>query len=72
MPLASISKVDFDLRYAAGSRGNARQLELAQRFVIGCHLTLALQDVDLDRGLTVGCGGEDLALLRRDGRVPVN
>src|SRR5437899_2970707 len=32
--------------------------------------SLALEDVDLDRGLTVGRGRERLALLRRDRRVP--
>jgi hypothetical protein len=36
------------------------------------HLALALQDVDLDGGLVVRGGGEDLALLGRDGGVAVD
>ncbi len=36
------------------------------------HITLALQDVDLNAGLVVSGGGEDLALLGGDGGVAVD
>ena len=39
---------------------------------MGGHLALALQDVDFYRGLSVGGGGENLALGGRDGGVAVN
>ena len=48
------------------------QVEAAQGLVGGSHLPLALEDVDLHAGLVVGGGGEDLALLHRDGGVPVD
>ena len=62
----------FDLRYAAGSRGDTGQLEVAQRLVIGGHFTLALQDMDLDGRLAVGRGGEDLLLFGGDGGVALD
>ena len=63
---------DLDLRHAAAGRSNAVQMEAAQRLVAGSHLTLALQDVDLHGGLIISGGGEDLALLHRDGGVALN
>ena len=51
---------DLDLWDAAGGRGDADQLELAEEFVVGGHLTLALEDLDLHLGLTVGSGREHL------------
>ena len=65
-------KADLDLRHAAGRRSDAGELELAQRLVIGSHFTLALQDMDLNGGLAVCSGGEDLALMRRNGGVAVD
>ena len=62
----------LDLRYAAAGRGDAVQMEAAQTLVGGCHLTLALQHVDLHGGLVVGGGGEDLALLYGDGGVALD
>ena len=53
------------LRHAAAGRCDAVQVEAAKALVVGRHLTLALQDVDLNRGLVVRGGGEDLALLGR-------
>jgi hypothetical protein len=44
---------DLDLGHAAGRRRDADQLELAERLVVGGHLALALQHVDLDRRLPV-------------------
>jgi hypothetical protein len=46
------------------------ELELADGPVVHGHLPLALEHVDLHRGLVVLGGGEDLRLLGRDGRVP--
>ena len=48
------------------------ELEAAEGLVALHHLALALQHVDLDAGLAVRRGGEDLALLRRDGRVALD
>ena len=72
MPLASMSKRDLDLRDAARRRRDAGELELAQRLVVGRHLALALQDVDLDRRLVVLGRREDLALAGRDRRVALD
>ena len=63
---------DLDLRDAARRRRDAGELELAQRLVVLRHLALALQDVDLDRGLVVLGGRERLALARRDRRVALD
>lgn len=43
---------DLDLGHAAGRRGDADQVELAEHLVVGGHLALALQD--LDANLTDG------------------
>ena len=51
-------KGDFDLRNAAACRGDAVQMEAAEALVVSGHLALALQDVDLNGGLVVGCGGD--------------
>ena len=63
---------DLDLRDAARGRRDAGELELAQRLVVGRHLALALQDVDLHRGLVVLGRGERLRLLGRDRRVALD
>ena len=47
-------------------------MEHTQALVVAGKLTLALQHVDLNRGLVVGCGGEHLALVGGDGGVAVN
>ena len=47
-------------------------MEHAQALVVAGKLTLALQDVDLDGGLVVGRGGEDLALVGGDGGVALD
>ena len=60
---------DFDLRNSAGSGGNAVEHKASERRVARCHFTFALQYVNFNRGLTVGCGRVDLTLLDRDGRV---
>ena len=72
MPLASMSKVTSIWGTPRGARRDAQELELAQGAVVARHLPLALQDVDLDRGLAVGGGGEDLALLGGDGGVALD
>ena len=63
---------DLNLRNAAGSGRNAVQIEAAQRGVAGGHFTLALQDMNLHRGLPVGGRGINLTLFDRDGGVPVD
>src|SRR5438094_545326 len=62
----------LDLRHAPRGRRNPGQLELADRAVVERHLALALQHMDLDRRLVVFRGREDLRLLGRDRRVPLN
>jgi len=54
---------DLDLGHAPRRGRDARELELAQALVAGGHLALTLEHVDLDRGLVVLGGREDLRLL---------
>ena len=63
---------DLDLRHAAGCRRDPGELELAEALVVGGHLALALEHVDLHRGLVVLGGGEDLRLAGRDRRVALD
>src|SRR4051794_232200 len=65
-------EADLDLRDAAGRRRDAGQLELAERLVVGRHLALALQDVDLHGRLVVLGRREDLGLTGRDRRVALD
>ena len=65
-------EADLDLRDAARRGRDARELELAQRLVVGRHLALALQDVDLHARLVVLRGREDLGLAGRDGGVALD
>src|SRR6185437_5818398 len=63
---------DLDLRDAARRGRNADQVELAESAVLRRHRALALQHVDLDRGLVVGGGRVLLALAGGDGGVARN
>ena len=63
---------NFDLRYSTRSWRDIRELEAAERLVAGSHLTLALQDVDIDGRLVIGSRREDLALVRRDRRIALD
>ena len=72
MPFASMSKVTSICGTPRARRSDAVKMEAAEALVGGGHLTLALQDVDLNAGLVVGGGGEDLALLHGDGGVAVD
>ena len=63
---------DLDLRHATRSRGDALEVEVAKQLVVRRHLALALQHADRHRRLVVVGGREDLRLLRRDGRVPID
>ena len=47
---------NFDLRYSARCRRNAYKRESAKGFVVFRKLTFALQYVDFNAGLVVGCG----------------
>jgi NAD-specific glutamate dehydrogenase len=51
---------DWHLGNATGCRGNADELKLTQKFVVGGHFTLTLVDLNLDLGLAVGSSGEHL------------
>ena len=59
----------FDLRHAARCRWNVFQIELAQRLVLRCLLTFALQHMHGHGGLVVVRGGEHLRRIGRDGGV---
>ena len=63
---------DFDLRGAAACGKDAVEVEDAEGLVVFREFTLALKDVDFDGSLVVRGGGEDLALLGRDGGVSVD
>ena len=63
---------NLDLRNAARCRSNAVEGEAAEGLVACSHLALALQNVNLNGRLVISCGGEDLALLGRDGGVAVD
>lgn len=63
---------DFDLRHTTGSRSDAVQMEDAEALVVPGELTLALQDIDLNRGLVIRSSGEDLALVGRNGGIALN
>ena len=63
---------NFDLRHAAGSGSNTGQLEAAKSLIVLCKLALALKHMNFYAGLAVRRGGEDLALLGRNGGVAVD
>src|SRR3972149_4827180 len=51
---------DFHLRHAARGWGNSGELEFADGAIVDGHLALALEHMDLHRGLVVLGGGEHL------------
>ena len=65
MPLASISNVTSICGTPRRAGAMPSRWKRPRLLFVGGHLTLALQDVDLNGGLVVGGGGEDLALLGR-------
>ena len=60
---------DLDLRHAARSRRDARELKLADGAIVHGQFALALQHMNFDRRLIIVGGGKRLRLLGRDGRV---
>lgn len=65
-------KGDLDLRNTSGHGRQAGELEVTQKLVVSDELSFTLVDLDLNSGLTVGGGREDLGLLGRDGGVSVD
>ena len=65
-------KGDLDLGNTTVRRGDSNELEVTEELVIADELTLSLVNLDLDSGLEIGSGGEDLRLLGRDGGVAVD
>ncbi|KAI3484158.1 hypothetical protein L1887_52864 [Cichorium endivia] len=63
---------DLNLRNTLGRGGDAGELEVAEQLVVANKLTLALVDLDVDGGLAIGGGREDLRLLGGDGGVAVD
>jgi hypothetical protein len=57
---------DFDLRRATSGWWDTIQVKHSELFVITGERALSLKDLDLDTGLVVAVGGEDVALLGRD------
>ena len=72
MPLASMSNVTSTCGTPRGAAGMPFEPEAPERLVVGRHLALALEHVDVDRGLTVFGRREDLRLARRDRRVALD
>ena len=63
MPFASMIEGNFDLRYSPRSRWNLGEMETCRGSCCARrHLPFALQDVNLDTGLAVRSGREDLTL----------
>ena len=65
-------KGNFNLRYPSHCRRDPVQTELAERLIILGKLSLSLQNVDVHCRLIVCRRREDLALLGRNRRVPLN
>lgn len=63
---------DLDLGNTLGGRWDTDEVEVAEHLVVADELTLSLVDFDLDGGLAVSSGGEDLGLLGGDGGVTVD
>src|ERR1051325_2913416 len=63
---------DLDLRNPSRRHRNANQIELPQKLVISSHLSFALENPDRNCRLIVLSRRKDLALLRRNRRVPVD
>ena len=62
----------FDLRDTTRSWSNTGQLESAQSDIACCHFSFTLHYVNVYCSLVVSCGGEDLALLGRNGCISFN
>ena len=63
---------DLDLRHAARRSSDPGELESAELLVLPRHRALALQNVDIDRGLEARRGCEDLTFADGKGRVALN
>ena len=72
MPLASMSNVTSICGAPRGARPYAFQAEVAEGAVIARQFALALQHVDIHRGLVVLGRGEGFRLARGDGRVALD
>ena len=72
IPLASMSNVTSICGTPRGAGGMPTRWNFPSGPVVPGQLALALQDVDLDGGLVVGRGREDLGLLGRDRGVPLD
>ncbi len=63
---------DFDLRDSPRCGWNSVQNEATDGLVVNGHGSFALQDMNLDRRLTIGSCREDFGALGRNGRVGVD
>ena len=62
----------LDLRHPARRGGKPDEVKYPEGLVVPSHLALALEDLDLDRGLVVRRRREGFALLGWNGRVPLD
>ncbi len=72
MPLESMAKVTSICGTPRGAGGMPTSSKRPSDLFSPGHLALALEDVDLDRVLVVGDGGEDLRALGGDGGVALD
>lgn len=63
---------DLNLGDSLGDRGKTGKLEVTEDLVVSAEFSLSLVDLDLNSGLTISGGREDLRLLGRDGGVSVD
>ena len=63
---------NLDLGNTTVGRGDTDKLEVAEHLVVLDELTLTLEDLDLDGGLEISSGGEDLGLLGGNSGVAVD
>ena len=65
-------KAHLDLRHPTRRRGNPRELELPETFVIPSHRPFPLERMDFHRGLTVGGSREGLSPAAGNGGVALD
>jgi hypothetical protein len=64
-------KFDLDLRYPRGAEGIPSAGICPSHNAVG-HFPLTLQNMNIHRGLVVGCRSEHLTFGSRDGSIPVD
>ena len=65
-------KGNFNAWNTARCRRDIGEFEAAERLIARSHLTLTLQNMNIDRWLIIRCRREDLALMCRNRRIALN